>query len=429
MLWVILLAVVVAGLLGLATLILRTRIRKATSDLRAAVERMQGIAEALPDALLVLDADGRIVSDYAPPHGETHAAGSWLGLSLSEAFGPEVAMKLKAAYTDSNKEGESQTVEYYSPALPSDGPLRHLEARAVRAGDELVIMIRDISEERITQYEERRRKTELERIVAERTAELVDANRRSELAVRTKGEFISSMSHEFRTPLNSIIGFTGLMLEGLTGEFTDEQHKQLEMVYASGKHLLALVADIRDLSKIETGHMEPVEVEFDVCELVESVAKSWESLAERKGLALTVIRSPDAVIVHTDRRALRQILISLVGNAIKFTSVGQITLEVLPVNDGWLEFRVIDTGVGIPKDELGSIFEELYQAKACEDGKPVGTGLGLAISKRLTEMLGGLISAESVVDQGSVFTVRVPVGLPKSFHKTKDPTGDRPAVS
>jgi signal transduction histidine kinase len=212
-----------------------------------------------------------------------------------------------------------------------------------------------------------------------------------------------------RTPLNSIIGYSGILLQGLAGDTNDEQKKQLEMVSASGKHLLALINQILDLAKVESGQLEFHPSSFDVAALVSEVGDTLRPLASDKGVELAGEVSEGAESMFSDRTAVEQILINLVGNAVKFTDEGRIS--VLAFRDASdIVFEVRDTGCGVAAGELERIFTEFYQASA-PAAKPVGgTGLGLSVSRRLAEGLGGGIEADSEVGVGSTFRVRLPVG-------------------
>jgi PAS domain S-box-containing protein len=249
---------------------------------------------------------------------------------------------------------------------------------------------------------------ELEQRVAERTAELAIAKDRAEAADRLKSAFLATMSHELRTPLNSIIGFTGIMLQGLAGPLNPEQEKQLNMVYGSARHLLALINDILDLSKIEAGEVEIVREEFDVASLVSKVVKTVSPLAERKGLELAVALSPEVGRIYCDRRRVEQILLNLVNNAIKFTKRGWVRIEGAIVENR-LQVTVQDTGIGIKPEDMGKLFQVFRQVDTTITREHEGTGLGLAICKKLVTLLGGEIWAESEWGAGSTFTFTLPL--------------------
>jgi signal transduction histidine kinase len=250
--------------------------------------------------------------------------------------------------------------------------------------------------------------SELEKRVEERTADLAVAKDKAEEADRLKSVFLATMSHELRTPLNSIIGFTGVMLQGLAGPVNPEQEKQLGMVYRSAKHLLSLINDILDLSKIEAGKMASALEEFDARQLIGNAEKTVAPLAEKKGLRLVTSVASDVHTVTADRRRIQQILLNLLDNAIKFTDSGSVTIDCRRIG-GNLRISVEDTGMGIHPEDMGNLFETFRQVDTARTRKQDGTGLGLAICRKLAVLLGGEITAESRPGKGSKFTLTVPV--------------------
>lgn len=256
--------------------------------------------------------------------------------------------------------------------------------------------------------------TELEQRVQQRTEELTTANVRLEEATLAKSDFLASMSHELRTPLNTIIGFSNLLETGMAGELTPEQQKQIGMINGAGKHLLSLVNEVLDLASIEAGRVHIERELLDVSCAVREVVESLAVLAEEKGLDLSVTVYPGAEELVTDGRRLEQVLFNLLGNAIKFTESGSVRVDVHR-DDTEIVFAVTDTGRGIPAEELPRVFEEFYQVERLDIGKTEGTGLGLSVSKRLLELLGGTIAAQSEPGVGTTFTVRLPAeGAPRS---------------
>ena len=252
----------------------------------------------------------------------------------------------------------------------------------------------------------------LERRVAERTAELALARDRAEGADRTKSAFLATMSHELRTPLNSIIGFTGLLLRGLAGPLNAEQTKQLRMVKDSGQHLLALINDVLDISKIEAGQIEIANAPFDLPESIQKVVQTVKPLANKKQLPLIAQIAPDVSRITSDRRRVEQILLNLLSNAIKFTEQGEVTLtaEIVPgMPRSALRISVADTGLGIKRENLDKLFQPFRQLDTGLTRQHEGTGLGLAICKRLVERLGGTITVESEWGKGSTFQCTLPI--------------------
>lgn len=272
-----------------------------------------------------------------------------------------------------------------------------------------IILFSEVTTERVqTEEELRRLNLELEERVARRTAELARAKEQAESADRLKSAFLATMSHELRTPLNSIIGFTGILLQGLVGPLTAEQTKQLGMVQTSARHLLELINDILDLSKIEAGQLDLAAGPVDMRRVIEKVVDMAAPLAEKKGLALAAHLAPDVGPVIGDRRRVEQVLINLVTNAIKFTEQGQVRLECRLDGDR-LVTRVIDTGSGIKAEDMAELFQPFHQLEMGIARRHEGTGLGLSICKRLVEMMGGDIWVESEWGQGSTFSFNLPV--------------------
>lgn len=252
----------------------------------------------------------------------------------------------------------------------------------------------------------------LERTVAERTDELRAAVVRAEAADRLKSAFLATMSHELRTPLNSIIGFTGIVLQEMAGPLTDEQRKQLGMVRGSARHLLALINDVLDISKIEAGQLEVSCDEFDLLASIRHVTATVGPMADTKGLRLVTHVADDVGPMVTDERRVEQILLNLLSNAIKFTEQGEVTLSVERCERNGetpaVAIRVRDTGIGIRPDELSTLFQPFRQLDTGLTRQHEGTGLGLAICRRLAELMGGEVSAESEPGVGSQFTVVLP---------------------
>ena len=236
---------------------------------------------------------------------------------------------------------------------------------------------------------------------------LVAANDALETASTAKSAFLAGMSHELRTPLNAIIGFTDALLAGVDGPMNEEQRASLTWVQRGGRDLLALINDILDLSKIEAGKLAIAPETFNPVELAASVQGQHRPLAEPKGLALVLTDdgAPEQVVL--DRQRTRQIIVNLVGNAVKFTSEGGVMIAMSGAAAGRLVVAVQDTGPGIERGDLDRIFEEFRQVGP-NAGKSEGTGLGLAISRRLARAMGGDITVTSTPGSGSTFTLDVP---------------------
>lgn len=250
----------------------------------------------------------------------------------------------------------------------------------------------------------------LEELVIARTRELEAEKLLSEAANRAKSEFLANMSHELRTPLTSILGFSSVLLKQVFGSLNEKQVQYLENVYSSGEHLLELINDLLDLSKIEAGREDLFLEDIIVAEVCEGCIQAMLQQAVSKGLTLTCNVSPD-IICRCDRRRLKQIILNLLSNAVKFTERGLVSLNVFPEGDR-LKFAVIDTGIGIDSANLSQLFQPFHQAQSGLDRKYQGTGLGLALARKLAQLHGGTITVQSTVGQGSCFTLELPWSAP-----------------
>ncbi|HEY1408863.1 MAG TPA: ATP-binding protein, partial [Promineifilum sp.] len=224
---------------------------------------------------------------------------------------------------------------------------------------------------------------------------------------RLKTDFLARMSHELRTPLNSIIGFADVLLLGLDGEVSPHMAEDLQLIRDGGFHLRDIIGDILDMSRIEAGRMELIHEPFDVRRMVSELVATAAPLAEQKGITLQLEVDAEDTVLNADRTRIRQILWNIVGNAIKFTDQGSITLTVDKPDED-LRFRVADTGIGIEPDSLSLIFDHFSQIEPGNRESTGGTGLGLSISKRLVELHGGQIMVESEPGRGSTFTFTIP---------------------
>ncbi|MFZ1883561.1 MAG: ATP-binding protein [Rhodoplanes sp.] len=243
---------------------------------------------------------------------------------------------------------------------------------------------------------------------AELFREVEERGRQLQIANEHKSQFFANMSHELRTPLNAVLGYAELLVDGLYGEMPPKAREVLERVQANGRHLLELINDVLDISKIEAGQLTLTMSDYSMRSIVESVVASTESLAKAKGLALTTEIADDLPIGRGDERRLTQVFLNIVGNAIKFTERGSVDIRARAVN-GAFDIAVRDTGPGIAADDQSRIFDEFQQVDASNTRQKGGTGLGLAIARRFTEMHGGTISLSSELGVGSEFRVILPV--------------------
>ena len=275
-------------------------------------------------------------------------------------------------------------------------------------------VFQDITEKKLAEEELKTYRNHLEEQVKDRTEmlkektdELEKANVKLQELDKLKSMFIASMSHEFRTPLNSIIGFTGIILQGMVGDISDEQKKQLQMVKNSANHLLGLINDVIDISKIESDKIDLYIEELDLADIIMELKDSFKESADKKGLNLEV-HIPKSIMISGDERRIKQVIMNLMSNAIKFTEDGDIELRV-EKRDDLVKISVIDTGMGIKNDDMSKLFEAFSRIHV--EGMPAqeGTGLGLYLSKKLAHMMGGDITAFSEFGKGSIFTFILPL--------------------
>ncbi len=265
--------------------------------------------------------------------------------------------------------------------------------------------------------EMKRRERRLSELVDELAATRDDALQARDQAMeanRTKSQFLANMSHELRTPLNAIIGITEMLEEDARDDALDDYIEPLERVSRAGTHLLHLINEVLDLSKIEAGRIEFHVEAIDIAELTEELATTAQPLADKKGNRLTVRYPEELSVIHGDPTRVRQIVLNLLSNACKFTEGGEVSLTVSRKRTrgkDWIQFAVADTGIGMTPEQQAKVFEEFAQADSSTTRKYGGTGLGLAISRRFCRMMGGDIELTSEPGVGSTFTARLPVTL------------------
>jgi signal transduction histidine kinase len=252
----------------------------------------------------------------------------------------------------------------------------------------------------------------LEQRVLERTAEIQDKSRQLAEASERKSQFLASMSHELRTPLNAIIGLTEMMVTNAARFGTEKALEPLRRVNAAGTHLLSLINEVLDLSKIEAGKLELNPEPVDLARLIDEVIGTAGQLAEKNKNRLVVEAPENVGRLTADPMRLKQILLNLLSNACKFTKEGEVALRVRQVVDGhaWIELAVADTGIGLTAEQQAKLFQDFTQADSLTARRYGGTGLGLALSRKLARMMGGDVTVASEPGKGSVFTVRMPAG-------------------
>ncbi|HET7745798.1 MAG TPA: PAS domain S-box protein [Vicinamibacteria bacterium] len=384
----------------LATLRDVTERKREEEDLRASEARFRLAVETLGEGVLIADEHDAIV--YVNPRMTElsgHAAEEMIGETVRAILIPE---EEHAAYADRMQLRLQGLPDRYEIQLRrKDAPpfWADVNATPFHDGQGRVVgtlcAVMDVSE---------RKRIEEELVAA------VDA---SEDASRAKSAFLANMSHELRTPLNAIIGYSEMLGEELAERGLGELLPDLQKIHGSGKHLLRLINDILDVSKIEAGKMELIPEVFRVGELVSDVSSIMGPLAEEAGNRLEVLAEGDLGGMRADVTRLRQVLLNLLSNASKFTERGTITLRagrVMLNGAPWLRFRVTDTGIGMTPEQLGKLFKPFTQADVSTTRRYGGTGLGLVISRQLCQMMGGEVTVESEPGKGSTFTVLLPAG-------------------
>ncbi len=405
----------IAGTIGMALFIalllwrnqnISNKVREATRELASSQERFE----------LAMEATNLGVYDYRPATGELIINDRWaamLGYTQAD-MGGHIDAFSRLIHPDD----EEQTWALFAKHAEGDTPRFDAEFRMcntdgdyvwIRSVGKVVERAKDGSPLRFlgihTDITQQR----------EADAELHSARERADAANAAKSAFLANMSHELRTPMNAILGYSEMLMEEAEELEQDEFIPDLKKISQAGNHLLALINDVLDLSKIESGKMEIFPEEIDVARLIDEVIATAQPLVEKQQNQLIIERDENLGKAHQDLTKVRQTLFNLLSNASKFTEHGTITLRVTQQTkqcDAWLSFAVSDTGIGIPQDKLEHIFKEFSQADESTTRDFGGTGLGLSISKRFCEMLGGELKVESEVGKGSTFTILIPATAP-----------------
>ncbi len=359
---------------------------------------LQAIFKALPDLYFKLDNQaiilnyqaGKVSDLYRPPE-------EFLGRKITEVLPSNVSQTFIEAL---NEVKANRDLVYREYALPMNDRLQYFEARLLPLlENQTIVIVRDITS---------RKQAEIM---------LYEAKEAAEAANEAKSMFLANMSHELRTPLNAIVGYSEILEEEAEEVGIPDFIPDLKKIQFAGKHLLSLINDILDLSKIEAGKMDIYLETFEVNQAIEAAVATIYPLVQKNGNQLQVNTPPDLGQMYSDLSKVRQVLLNLLSNAAKFTENGTITLEVrlfpdrvFPPNPppDWIEFQVSDTGIGMTSEQMEQIFNAFTQADPSTTRKYGGTGLGLAITQRFCEMIGGEISVSSELGSGSTFTVRLP---------------------
>ncbi len=376
-----------------------TERRRSEADLKAIETYAQNIVDTVREPLLILDTTLRVRSANRAFYQTFHVSSEETENRLIYELGngqwdiPDLRTLLEDVVPKSSVFNDFE-LEHTFPVIGRRVML--LNARKLQAGHHgelLVLAMEDVTE--------RRRSEE----------EVAKAKKAAETANKTKSLFLANMSHELRTPLNAILGYSEMLHEEAVDKHLDEFSGDLEKINAAGKHLLALINDILDLSKIEAGKMELFLEDFDVAKMIDEVASTIRPLVEKNANTLHIGCAPDLGVMHADLTKVRQALFNLLSNAAKFTHEGLVTLDASRQRmDGseWIVFRMSDTGIGMSPEQILKLFQDFTQADASTTRKFGGTGLGLALTRRFCQMMGGDVTVHSVPGEGSVFTITLP---------------------
>lgn len=376
--------------------------------------RFRTLLEAAPDAILEVNPEGRIML-------LNEAAERMFGYSRDELLALNVENLVPAALRGGHAQHRASYAKHPKTrpmgtglelqGQRKDGSLFPVEISLSpnRIGDSLNVIasVRDITERKLIEDRMRVLREQYTQELTAKNEQLEARNLEVEKANRLKNDFLASMSHELRTPLHTIIGFSELLAEQLEGPLTEKQSRFVGHILQDARHLLGLINEILDISKIESGRLELKYEEFDFAQCIEEVIAGVRNHAANKQIALEN-KSSFHNTFSADRLRVKEILYNLVSNAVKFTPAGgRVWIESGQDND-FVYISVCDTGIGIPEDEQSSIFDKFYQAKGSTRISQEGTGLGLPIAKQLVELHGGKIDLVSSYGSGSRFTVKLP---------------------
>jgi PAS domain S-box-containing protein len=400
------------------------RLRQTESEARAERDRLELVIDSVADPIIVTDPGGNIVMMNVPAERlfTVPDAGGEEAQRIVQANDAHFSSFVSNVFFEADARRRSGSISLVDPRTGIALPMEAISGKIVSEHAEVtavVTILHDRTEEleRARLYEElKKASAELERKVREATAELVHQNellRRShielEQASTLKSQFLANMSHEFRTPLNAILGYTSMLLKGVSGEMSPQQRRNLERIDSNSQHLLSIINDILDISRIEAGKMPLTVVDFTIPELLREVLAEVEPLIARSKLTVSADLAENLPSVGSDRQKVKQIVINLLTNALKFTPHGWVKVAAVRDDAGErVTIAVTDSGIGIAKKDQDVIFDDFRQADNSPTRRYTGAGLGLAICRRLASMLDGELAVRSALGEGSTFTLTIP---------------------
>ena len=399
-------------------------LRMAQAEVRDERHRLDLIIDSVADPILVTDQEGDIVLMNEPAERlfNAPATAGEAAQRHVRANGAHLTSFVSNVLTRTGEQRYRGEIQLSDPITGRVLPVEGVAGTILSEQGELmwvVTILHDLTEaiEKGRLFEQlKQASAELERKVQEATAELADQNellRRQHIALEQasalKSQFLANMSHEFRTPLNAILGYTHMLLNGVTGPVSEQQRKSLTRIDSNSRHLLALINDILDITRIEAGRMPLNLSTFRIPELVDEVMSELEPIIKRSNLVVAAKMPRGLPALKSDRQKVKQIVLNLLSNALKFTPAGSVTIRAVQNGKSrFVDIAVHDTGVGIPRDDQAKVFEDFRQLDSSPARGYGGTGLGLSICRRLAQMLGGTIELDSEVGVGSRFTLRLP---------------------